>query len=460
MILFERFKKKSIEITCPACNGGQIEPALALSTYCRNCGEHLKIIKGVAQLPSGPQFSSVSTVRLVSESAPPLEDLLGHSKSEEEDAGELESSGKTNGDAWVKSKDTPRKGGPRQKGKRRRAREKALHDEGSGEPEQQGEEASPSPVEKAAPPASVAEVFGLTGPSEGSSDEGADKDDDSFLLGTEAVAYEDLADGSFSAMIPDLIEANRDERESDAGGGEDPGGTNESSEGAGESLPGVPTAPASNAPASNAPVPPKPVAVKKSESDIQRTQINVRCFRCHHRQWESKFAESTQCGRCNTYIRLDDYNIRQPTDRIIRTRGNIVVQRKGSLIGSDISCRNLLAMGTISTRLDCSGEARFRCSATIEGHLYCESLVVEKGTIVEFSDGVVTESAEIAGTLRGNVTCAGPVEIHRSGILDGDVKAREVRLSDGGTITGEMSIDTGLKMVLPVVKGYDPSIID
>lgn len=449
--MFERFKKKSIEITCPACRGCQIEPALALSTYCRNCGEHLKIIKGVAQLPSGPQFSTVSTVRLVSESVPPLEDLVSQSKDEDREAGDTGSSEKQNDDGWVKSNDNPRKGGQRQRGKRRRARERALNEEGDEECDQQGEEASPPPVEEeAAPPASVAEVFGLTGPSGDSAEEGLDEDEASPLLGTEAVAYEDLADGSFSAMIPDLIEANRDEQPPDAGGGKKPDDENTSPEDTAEIAPDIPTAPA----------PQKPVAVKKSESDIQKTQINVRCFRCHHRQWESKFAESTQCGRCNTYIRLDDYNIRQPTDRIIRTRGNIVVQRRGSLIGSDISCRNLLAMGTVSTRLDCSGEARFRSSATIEGHLYCERLVVEKGTIVEFSDGVVTEWAEISGTLRGNVTCAGPVEVHRSGILDGDVKAREVRLSNEGTITGEMSIDNGLKMVLPVVKIYDPSTID
>lgn len=453
MILFERFKKKSIEITCPACHGRQIEPALALSTYCRSCGEHLKIIKGVAQLPAGPQFSSVSTVRLVSESVPPLEDLVTQSKSTEEKDAESNLSEQQNGDAWVKSKDAPRKGGQRQKGKRKRARERAMNNEGSNDSVGHSEETSPSPIEEeAAPPVSVAEVFGLTGQSNESPHSGLDEEDDSPLLGTEAVAYEDLADGSFSAMIPDLIEANRDEQESEPAVevGKDTEEENHPLEDAIDSVAEVPAAP----------VPKKPVAVKKSESDIQKTQINVRCFRCHHRQWESKFAESTQCGRCNTYIRLDDYNIRQPTDRIIRTRGNIVVQRKGSLIGSDISCRNLLAMGTISTRLDCSGEARFRCSATIEGHLYCETLIVEKGTIVEFSDGLVTESAEIAGTLRGNVTCAGPVEIHRSGILDGDVNAREVRISEGGTITGEMSIDTGLKMVLPVVKGYDPSIID
>jgi cytoskeletal protein CcmA (bactofilin family) len=85
---------------------------------------------------------------------------------------------------------------------------------------------------------------------------------------------------------------------------------------------------------------------------------------------------------------------------------------------------------------------------------------VEKGTIVEFTEGVYSESVKIFGTLRGDVICAGLVEVMKSGILDGDVHAQVVDLQEGGTLTGEMMIDPELKVKLPAVKGYDPSIID
>jgi hypothetical protein len=71
--LFDKLKKKSIEIICPSCKGGQTEPALAFSTYCRTCGKHLKIVKGVARVNSGPQLSGLSSIRVVSESIPPFD---------------------------------------------------------------------------------------------------------------------------------------------------------------------------------------------------------------------------------------------------------------------------------------------------------------------------------------------------------------------------------------------------
>ena len=389
---------------------------MALSTYCRNCGEHLKISKGVAQLTSGPQLSGISKVRVVSEMArPPAEE-----EPESDEAGSNWLNPETSEETPVEPRPKKRRG--RRKGKRERARAKQAKAEAAAREMREQR------------PASVAEVFGLTeAPPEEETPVSEPVADEKRGLGDDASAATDLAEGSMGAMISELVEEQKKTEET------------------------VETSVKKTIP-KKAPVPKKSAALVRDQT--KKTQIRVRCFRCNHRQWESKHAESTQCGRCNTYISLADYHIRQPTDRVIRTRGNVVIHRKGSLVGAELACRDLLVMGTISTKIDCSGEARFRNSALLRGNLYCQSLVVERGTIVEFPDGVFTEYAHIEGIVRGDLTCAGRVEVFGSGLIEGDVKARDLDLQGGGSFTGEMEIDEKLKIVLPVVKGYDPSIIE
>lgn len=496
--MFDKLKKKSIEIICPACKGGQTEPSLAFSTYCRTCGEHLKIIKGIARLNSGPQLSGLSTIRVVSESIPVVKPNGDESKTNGNgSANGNGSNGDHSGngdskDAWVKSKKSPEKKKARKKGKRKRerarqeAKKQKPEPEPAPQPEQQPEpapseqEIDPPPAEvkefvEPEPLASVAEVFGLTQVPEESPAEPVDSvlnepeqveeeyqlnNESSITLGDRAAAFEELTEGSMAAMISDLVE--HEEKREQAKAAQSPAPEEEEESETTSSEPEFNFN--KNNKADEEPPEPgilaeeeKPIVVKR---EVSKNRIKVRCFRCNHIQWESKHAESTQCGRCNTYISLADYHIRQPTDRVIRTRGNVTVHRRGSLIGSELACRDLLSMGTISTKIDCSGEARFKYSASVNGNLHCESLIVEKGTIVEFSEGVYSESVKIYGTLRGDVTCAGAVEITRSGILDGDVIAKQVDLQEGGTLTGEMQIDHHLKVKLPEVKGYDPSIID
>jgi cytoskeletal protein CcmA (bactofilin family) len=434
--LFDKLKKKSIEIVCPACKGSQTEPALAFSTFCRTCGEHLKLVKGEARLHSGPQLSGISGMRLVS-SKTPVYPLNQQKKAPQSHLnGEKESD---QASTFVESKRERKKASRSRIGEK--PPQKPTVQTVKKEFAQDNEFFEPEPME-----ASVAEVFGLIRPNVeagGEPPKGHHPDievddyqlsEDAITLGKEASPFEDLNAGSMGAMIGDLL-AQEEKRE----------------------LAKVKRIPEPSPEAPKVALPEKPVIIKK---EVPKNQVKVRCFRCNHRQWESKHAESTQCGRCNTYISLADYEIRQPTDRIIRTRGNVTVLKKGALHGSDLACRDLLAMGPISTKIDCSGQARFKASATVDGHLHCESLIIDKGTMVEFSQGVYSESVKIYGTLRGDVTCAGLVEIFKTGILDGDVTAQVVDLKIGATLTGEMIINPDLQVKLPEVKGYDSSIID
>ncbi len=54
--------KNQIELTCPLCGFVQVEPRLVLTTFCRKCGEHLRVEKGgrvVASAGINPVPSSV-----------------------------------------------------------------------------------------------------------------------------------------------------------------------------------------------------------------------------------------------------------------------------------------------------------------------------------------------------------------------------------------------------------------
>jgi cytoskeletal protein CcmA (bactofilin family) len=189
-------------------------------------------------------------------------------------------------------------------------------------------------------------------------------------------------------------------------------------------------------------------------------EIRVRCFRCHHHQDVSRFAKSTQCDRCSAYISLANYEIKTVKSHTLRTRGDIIIAKKGGLINhSEIACHHLTVSGSIDASVDCTGDAVFRHSGTVRGQLHCEKLVIEKNCEVRFPDGVMANRAEIAGHLIGDLTCSGKVRVARTGIVEGDLAAIDLELRDGGRISGETRLDSGITTELSLRKGFNPSVI-
>lgn len=192
----------------------------------------------------------------------------------------------------------------------------------------------------------------------------------------------------------------------------------------------------------------------------QIPENRVRCFQCYHVQAVSRFAKSTQCERCSAYINLANYEIKTVKSHTLRTRGDVSIAKKGGLIDhSEIACHHLTVIGAIDATVDCSGDAVFRHSGVVRGHLFCARLVLDKNCEVRFPDGVMTERAEINGHLIGDVTCSGKVQINRSGLIEGRVTAVEVELKEGGRISGDTIIDPATKAELPLKKGFNPTII-
>ncbi|MDA7922821.1 polymer-forming cytoskeletal protein [Verrucomicrobiales bacterium] len=203
-----------------------------------------------------------------------------------------------------------------------------------------------------------------------------------------------------------------------------------------------------------------PPEERKKRRDEPVTDYKVRCFRCYHTQFVSKFAKSTQCERCSAYIALANYDIKAVKCHTLRTRGDITIGRRGGLINnSEIACNNLTVSGAIDATADCSGNAVFRHSGTVRGQLFCRKLVIEKNCEVTFPDGVKTESADIMGSLSGDITASGKIRVGKAGKLDGNASAHEIEIKEGGTISGESTIDSDITTFLPLKKGFNPSII-
>jgi cytoskeletal protein CcmA (bactofilin family) len=207
-------------------------------------------------------------------------------------------------------------------------------------------------------------------------------------------------------------------------------------------------------------MPPNFVPPEKRKKLIETSNdFEVRCFRCYHIQQVSKFAKSTQCERCSVYIGLANYEIKTNKQHTLRTRGDIVIARKGGLRKCEIACHNLMVNGHIDAFVDCSGEAVFRSSGIVRGNLYCRKLIVEKNAVVEFPDGVKTAKADIFGRVVGDITCSGTVRISKNGSVEGNVTSVDLQMKEGATISGEKTLDPDISTELPVKMGFNPTII-
>jgi cytoskeletal protein CcmA (bactofilin family) len=56
-------KRRQVQIICPFCGFEQSEPSMAVSSFCRSCGEHFRIEKGTAMPTSGVRVSGVVPLR-------------------------------------------------------------------------------------------------------------------------------------------------------------------------------------------------------------------------------------------------------------------------------------------------------------------------------------------------------------------------------------------------------------
>jgi cytoskeletal protein CcmA (bactofilin family) len=351
-----RHRPRTIALTCPHCGSEQEEPRRVVSSFCRSCGEHFRVVKGIAVASPGLRTSGIAEVR------PPQERRrLAPHAARPVDPRETAS--------WLASADdsaTPRE--------------------------------MPRPSEEPAP-LSAGAFFGFA---DTVADDGNEAPTSEKLIGADSQARETLAEGSIAALIGEQQTFVAAEREK---------------------------------------MPPD-YAPPESRRRVEGVRgFPVRCFRCDHVQQVSRYAKSTQCERCSAYIGFADYEVKKVHSATLRTRGDIVVSRRGALLPpSEIACRHFTANGPFDARIDCTGDAVFSRSGTVHGPLRCERLVIERGCEVSFPDGALAGRAEVSGRLVGNLACTGKVRIGREGVVEGDLRAADVDLREGGRVSGELHL--------------------
>ncbi|MEO0415470.1 MAG: polymer-forming cytoskeletal protein [Verrucomicrobiota bacterium] len=414
---------------------------MAVSTYCRRCGDHLKIEKGKAVLAGNRAGTGIGAVRATNDrqkTTTPSDEKQTYDESVEGESGWMKTASGAAPSKRKKSKQTKKSAAKKASSKKKSTAKKksvakkvAAKDKVDRDPnEVRVELGSQSRQEKEElnddHKISAGEFFGLGEEATPEVDESVEVKSSAIKQAKEAAT--DLNEGSMGAMIGQLVEQQSKD-------------------------PSVKEKP-------KMPVDFKPQQKRRFRQKPRDGQKSVRCYRCNHHQNVSVAAISTQCERCNTYIGMEDYDIRESFVGVLRTRGNVVVHRRGSVKNCEICCGNLTVLGGISAKVDCSGTLHLKNSGKIFGVVHCQKVIVDRGVVVEFPDGLATHSAEIGGELVGNVTCAGVTKIFKSGKISGDAIAHTVDLLEGGILTGKMLIDPDLRIELPVVYGYNPNLIE
>lgn len=194
---------------------------------------------------------------------------------------------------------------------------------------------------------------------------------------------------------------------------------------------------------------------KMKEQGMYRNQYfkDAECFDCGHKFKTGRSAKSANCPACGAYISLEDMEINMTSTQSVKTRGDVLIRKRGRISASSVFCRDLECHGIIEANVTCSGDATFRTTGSIIGEIRCNRFVVEKGADVAFLNPVHAVEVEIQARVTGTIFSTGPVLIGSNGSVNGDVTARSVSIEPGGELNGAMNIVRGKQPHLPAQAG-------
>ena len=177
-----------------------------------------------------------------------------------------------------------------------------------------------------------------------------------------------------------------------------------------------------------------------------RPPRDVTCFDCNHPFAAIAAAQSSQCPKCGGYVSLIDYTIAEHWNRRIQTRGNVTIQKNGSVAGATLRCHHLTVLGSLSGSIECSGDLVIRSHGKIIGTVTCRNLRIEKGAHVEFLNPVSAATATIDGHVRGQLSCSGAVVLEKRAHLHGLVRTTSLVVKAGAKHTGTIEMVTRPKV--------------
>ena len=189
---------------------------------------------------------------------------------------------------------------------------------------------------------------------------------------------------------------------------------------------------------------PEPSGLRKLEGlwSKQRTRL-VGCFECKRKHEVSDAATSTNCPGCSAHIDLRDYKIATSFSRSIRTRGDVHLTVKGDLSSTSVVCRSALLEGKLRGNLQCETSATINLVGKIPGRLVANYVCVERKADVQCYRRVRVANIDIKGRMSGEIIATGAVNVHKTGVLEGNVTAKSITIDKGGIFSGQLVIGQG-----------------
>ena len=186
---------------------------------------------------------------------------------------------------------------------------------------------------------------------------------------------------------------------------------------------------------------PEPSGLRKLEGlwSKQRTRL-IGCFECKRKHEVSDAATSTNCPGCSAHIDLRDYKIATSFSRSIRTRGDVHLTVKGDLSSTSVVCRSALLEGKLRGNLQCETSATINLVGKIPGRLVANYVCVERKADVQCYRRVRVANIDIKGRMSGEIIATGAVNVHKTGVLEGNVTAKSIMIDKGGIFSGQLVI--------------------
>ncbi len=176
----------------------------------------------------------------------------------------------------------------------------------------------------------------------------------------------------------------------------------------------------------------------------------VTCFDCHASFRAARTASSTQCPQCSAYIDLRDVEVKERTSNKIRTRGDVVIAKKGSFLGTSIHCGNLTIYGSVSGSIYASGTVEIGSDTRILGEIRCRRFVVHRKYEVHCLQPVHAEEMEVSGHLHGHCYAGRSIRLTRHGVMEGSVHGPAIIMEPGAVLNGQVKVQSpGAKLGLP-----------
>jgi cytoskeletal protein CcmA (bactofilin family) len=88
---------------------------------------------------------------------------------------------------------------------------------------------------------------------------------------------------------------------------------------------------------------------------------------------------------------------------------------------------------------DCESDGTIRIEGTVEGSVRAGKAVVI-GREGHVRGDIFTQDAIIGGHVRGTVVAESRLELQATCVIDGEIRARRIKLDEGGTVNGTMAI--------------------